>query len=290
MAGDWIKSYRASLIGSRSLRMGRSLSLHPACAHGLALAVWHWAETQTVDGFVQGIQPEDIDQAIGFPGLAQSMVDVGWLVFSDEGVTLPEWEKHNGDGAKQRLLNSRRQQAYRARNADRDGDVTQERDERNAQLLQKRQLEKSREREERETDKAHVREEAVVTVQSKSPRRARTREAPPAPTFPAPWMQDPTFQAAWSEWTQHRREIKHSMTPLAATKALKRLEPWGLERAVKAIEHSIAGGWQSIHEPDPARATGTSGKPLQRAFSAANGLLERPDWQSVPFRRLDLED
>ena len=39
------------------------------------------------------------------------------------------------------------------------------------------------------------------------------------------------------------------MTPLARTKALKLLGKLGDERAVAAIEHSIAQGYRGIYEP-----------------------------------------
>ena len=63
------------------------------------------------------------------------------------------------------------------------------------------------------------------------------------------------FRQAWADWVKHRGEIKKKLTPLAVAKALKALEKLGHDRAISAIEHSIANGWTGIDEP----ANGGSG-------------------------------
>ena len=63
-------------------------------------------------------------------------------------------------------------------------------------------------------------------------------------------LDTPEFHAAWSDWCQHRREIRKKLTKLAVTKQLKALEAMGGKRAIAAIEHSIAKGWTGIFEPE----------------------------------------
>jgi hypothetical protein len=59
------------------------------------------------------------------------------------------------------------------------------------------------------------------------------------------------FLAAWALWNQHRREInKPAYKPTGLNQCLTRLSGWGSERAVAAIEHSIANAYQGIHEPN----------------------------------------
>ena len=62
-------------------------------------------------------------------------------------------------------------------------------------------------------------------------------------------LDTPEFQKAWADWAQHRRETRKTMTPLAAKKLLNKLTGWGAARAVVAIDHSIASGYQGIFEP-----------------------------------------
>jgi len=55
----------------------------------------------------------------------------------------------------------------------------------------------------------------------------------------------------WAEWEQHRQEKKKPLTPLAKKKQLAALVEMGEARAVAAINHSIANGYQGIFEPRP---------------------------------------
>lgn len=59
----------------------------------------------------------------------------------------------------------------------------------------------------------------------------------------------PAFSAAWSEWTQHRSELRKPLTATATAKQLATLATIGETRAIAAIGHSIENGWQGIFEP-----------------------------------------
>jgi hypothetical protein len=83
---------------------------------------------------------------------------------------------------------------------------------------------------------------------SKEP--VRKRQPKKEPVFEIPeTLNNERFLVAWGDYVTHRREIKKPLTSLAAKKQLKQLEEWGQDRAVVAINHSIAKGWQSIYEP-----------------------------------------
>ncbi len=64
---------------------------------------------------------------------------------------------------------------------------------------------------------------------------------------------DETFIDAWTQFVEHRHEIRKPMTPLSAKQQLRQLEAWGPSRAIAAIEHTIARGWQGIQEPEHRR-------------------------------------
>jgi hypothetical protein len=70
----------------------------------------------------------------------------------------------------------------------------------------------------------------------------------PMPEIPEP-IRTPEFQEAWNDWTEHRRQIKKKLTPLAVQKQFKQFVEMGVTRAVAAIEHTITKGWQGIQEP-----------------------------------------
>ena len=69
------------------------------------------------------------------------------------------------------------------------------------------------------------------------------------------------FKSAWSEWTTHRVEQRKPITPLSAKKLLSHLETMGEPRAIAAIQHSIANGWQGIFEPKEAATSQAKSKP-----------------------------
>lgn len=56
------------------------------------------------------------------------------------------------------------------------------------------------------------------------------------------------FLDAWHSWLTYRKETKKSVTDRAAQMSLKRLAAIGVERAIKAIEHSIANDYQGVYE------------------------------------------
>lgn len=81
-------------------------------------------------------------------------------------------------------------------------------------------------------------------------------QTPPIP----PQLDTPAFREAWSLWTHHRKEIRHGLTPTTVKRQFARLIKWGPDRAVAAIDHSIANGWEGIFEPDRQGASTDSHK------------------------------
>jgi helix-turn-helix protein len=66
------------------------------------------------------------------------------------------------------------------------------------------------------------------------------------------------FLDYWKRWQQHLLEIKRKLTRQQEIESLKRLSAWGPERAVEALKHTIAQGWQGIREPDHKAVGGQS--------------------------------
>ena len=74
-------------------------------------------------------------------------------------------------------------------------------------------------------------------------------------------LDTPEFCEAWGEWVAYRKECKKMMTDRSARMAVKRLTVWGVDRAVAAIEYSIAQGYQGIFE-DPVAQGAKGAAPL----------------------------
>lgn len=88
-------------------------------------SAWCLFDEYTVDGVMDGYTPEVFDELVGFPGLAQAMIDVNWLDASTPGfLVLPEFDTHNGEPAKRRAMDAdrkRRDRKLSAKNADKNG-------------------------------------------------------------------------------------------------------------------------------------------------------------------------
>jgi hypothetical protein len=57
------------------------------------------------------------------------------------------------------------------------------------------------------------------------------------------------FREAWSEWEQHRREIKKPLTPLAIKRQVKTIKALGEAEAIAAIDRSISARYPDIYPP-----------------------------------------
>jgi hypothetical protein len=62
-------------------------------------------------------------------------------------------------------------------------------------------------------------------------------------------FQSNQFREVWSEWIQHRKEIKKPLTATSVKMQLKEFSEIGEQRAIAAIHHSIKKGWRGIFEP-----------------------------------------
>lgn len=70
-----------------------------------------------------------------------------------------------------------------------------------------------------------------------------------APALP---FESPEFRETWQAFVKHRSEIRKPLRPTSTALQLEALKAMGEERAIAAIRHTIAKGWQGIREPDGA--------------------------------------
>lgn len=68
------------------------------------------------------------------------------------------------------------------------------------------------------------------------------------------------FTAAWGMWCSHRLEKKKPLTPTSVAQQLELLSEWGEPRAVAAIKHTVAKGWEGIREDDSRTPPGHTQK------------------------------
>jgi hypothetical protein len=224
MAGDWLKVEKATARKPEVLRLAAALKIHPDHAFGLCFRFWSWCDDQLESGNAPGVTALLIDELLGHAGFGDALVSVGWLRVRDGSLEVPNFHRHLSESAKNRALTAQRVAKHkRAKGND---------------LV---------------TGDALPREEkrrVLDTEVSKTPLPpGGGRPADLKVTIPQS-LKSPEFIAAWGRWQKHRSEIRKPLKPTMASAQMVHFQSIGVQRAIAAIDHTIAMGWQGIREPE----------------------------------------
>ena len=110
---DWINVEKNTPDKPEMKRIARECGVTNADAFIGWFRVWVWLDSETADGFVKHMVPDDFDGLAGVSGFGKALAVVGWVEFSPHGALVMGWEKHNGRNAKARALHATRQSDYR---------------------------------------------------------------------------------------------------------------------------------------------------------------------------------
>jgi hypothetical protein len=114
MAGDWIKMRKELLTSPKVVRIMSACHADRLRTIGGLFAVWSLFDEQTTDGKLDAYTPKILDEFIGFQGLAEGMLAVGWLEVDEKGrLIAANFEEHNGKTAKRRALENVRKMSAR---------------------------------------------------------------------------------------------------------------------------------------------------------------------------------
>ena len=112
MAGDWIKMEVNLPMKPEVLAMSASTGLHPDAIVGKCFRLWTWFDQHTQDGNASGVTTVTLGYALGngddTTNFINAMVGVGWLEETSSGVSLPNFDRHNGKTSKERALTAKR--------------------------------------------------------------------------------------------------------------------------------------------------------------------------------------
>lgn len=76
--------------------------------------LWAYFDANTATGFMQGLKLSDLDKRAGISGFGKAMEQVGWITEDARGISIANWNRHNGKSAKARALMEKRVQKHRA--------------------------------------------------------------------------------------------------------------------------------------------------------------------------------
>ena len=115
MAGEWLKLECSTPDKPEVFAITAAMGWDdPDTTVGKLFRLWRWFDQQTTDGNARGVTSALLDRIVGVSGFAHAMQSVGWLVINDAGVSLPNFEKHNGATAKGRAQTAKRVANHRS--------------------------------------------------------------------------------------------------------------------------------------------------------------------------------
>lgn len=153
MAGDWIKMRGDLAEDPAVIDMAASLGMDEDHVVGKLHRLWSWADRQSRDGHARGVTEKWLDKETGVTGFARALQSVGWVVFDSTGMTIPNFDRHNGETAKTRALAGKRKKKQRANevtNASRT-----KRDKRVTREEKRRAIEQEQDLEQKKTEAGH---------------------------------------------------------------------------------------------------------------------------------------
>lgn len=124
---EWIKLRTDLDTDPVVIAQAAALKLQPGQVAWLWVKFWGWAREHTADGRLEGVTQSVVDHVTGVTDFSSTCGK--WIVFDAHGCTIPKWEKHNDQGARERFEDNERQRKCRKNKGKRKKkSVTQNRD------------------------------------------------------------------------------------------------------------------------------------------------------------------
>lgn len=122
MAGTWIKVEKNTPEKPEVYAIAAALNIDPDLAFAKCFKLWRWADDHTTNGNATSVTEFLLDSITGVKGFAVALEKVGWLIVNKRGdsaaifgIEIPNFERHMGEGAKQRALTANRVEKSRAK-------------------------------------------------------------------------------------------------------------------------------------------------------------------------------
>jgi hypothetical protein len=113
MADSWIKVENSTLDKIEVAKLSTAMGMDPYAVVGRLIRIWSYFDIQSHEGRIDGIDATFLDRMVQHPGFCQQLAAVGWMNIDDDGITLPNFDRHNGGGAKSRAQGANRQSKSR---------------------------------------------------------------------------------------------------------------------------------------------------------------------------------
>lgn len=117
MAGDWIKFELITLDKPEVCLIADLANIDPDAVVGKLLRIWGWFDQHTEEGNALSVSKRLLDRLVGVTGFCDHMKVAGWMVEEGGLISLPNFDRHNGKTAKNRILTAKRVAKCKSGNA-----------------------------------------------------------------------------------------------------------------------------------------------------------------------------
>jgi len=111
MAGDWLKIEKATARKPEVCGIAGELGISLDEAFGICFRFWCWVDDNFTTN-AASVSETSIDALVGRSGFAAAMKKVGWLHSDEQGIKIPNFERHLSKGAKTRGQTAKRVESH----------------------------------------------------------------------------------------------------------------------------------------------------------------------------------
>jgi hypothetical protein len=108
MGVSWIKFETSTSDKPEVWQIADRLGIDPDAVVGKLLRIWAWFDDQTESGNAPLTVGALLDRKVGVSGFVNAMILAGWMHEKNGVLTLPNFDRHNGETAKSRALTAKR--------------------------------------------------------------------------------------------------------------------------------------------------------------------------------------
>jgi len=122
---NWIKFATSTSDKPEVWSIASILNIDPDAVVGKLLRIWAWFDEHTESGNAKGnaagnapsVTKSLLDRKVGVTGFCDACISAGWMSESENEISLPNFERHNGKTAKTRVLTAQRVANHKKGNA-----------------------------------------------------------------------------------------------------------------------------------------------------------------------------
>ncbi len=126
MRCSWVKIETKTPDKPEICIIASQLRLDADAVMGKLVRLWAWAEMNVSDSNETSVTMEFLDKLAGKKGFSAAMEKAGWLLAKGDKLIFPNFERHNGRGAKGRAQTALRVSRHRKRKSEIESNVTSE--------------------------------------------------------------------------------------------------------------------------------------------------------------------